>query len=458
MDDGFIVSPLGAPLVGSGTVPGDKSISHRAVLFAAMAEGVSHVEGVLDSADVRSSIGAVSLLGANVLLDPQEDGSLAGTIEGWGARGPQPEREDPGFSLFGGDDDEEDDFVIDCGNSGTTTRLLMGILAPWECAVTLTGDESLQTRPMKRITGPLSAMGATFNPEDRHTLPLNVQGSEHLMPLDFQSPVASAQLKSAILLAGIFAEGTTRVEEPAPSRNHTELMLGGFGVEVDHGPGWAEITGPQAVEACDVKVPGDPSSAAFPLCAAVMKEGSDLTVEGVSLNSGRIGFVDVLRRMGADVAVTQEQMTGGEPCGSIRARHTSALSAVEVAADEIASMVDEIPVLALVAARAQGETVFRGVSELRVKECDRLAAIIEGLGMIGVRAWAQDDDLHIEGNPDLAFDKPLSFESHHDHRLAMTWALVGMTGSAPVEISDFECVNISYPTFLDDMRTFSAFE
>ena len=432
------VAPLAGPLVGRGSVPGDKSISHRAVLFGAMAEGTSRLEGVLDSADVRSSIGAVRALGARVSLEKQPDGSLAGEVEGWGAKGPSTPAA-----------------PIDCGNSGTTTRLLMGLLAPWDVEAELVGDESLSRRPMGRITGPLSRMGARFSPEGRQTLPLTVRGCGAAKPLAYESPVASAQLKTAILLAGIFAEGETRVDEPAPSRNHTELMLPGYGVRVGSGPGWASVAGPQSMRACDVRVPGDPSSSAFPVCAAVMRPGSDLVIEGISLNPARTGYIDVLRALGADVEVVERGKTGEEPVGDVRARYTACLSATEVAAGAIAGMVDEIPVLALVASRAEGETVFYGVSELRVKETDRLQAVIDGLAVLGVRAWADGDDLHIEGRPGAEVPEGLVFDSLGDHRLAMTWALVGMTGVVPVEVIDYECVRISYPTFQDDMERFT---
>lgn len=429
------IEPLSAPLRGEASVPGDKSISHRAVLFSAMAEGVSQVSGVLDSEDVRSSLSAVSALGAKVDVREQPDGSLAGSIEGWGASGPaQPEG------------------PVYCGNSGTTVRLLMGVLAPWELSVELAGDASLMRRPMRRIARPLELMGARLLPEESSTLPLTVEGNPDLAAVEYDSPVASAQLKTAVLLAGAFARGATVVREPAPSRNHTELMLPEYGVEVESGPGWARVSGPAALHAADVSVPGDPSSAAFIVCAAVLREESDVVLRNVSLSEGRIGFARVLRRMGAQVDLDLESAAGKEPVGRIRARHTRALRACEVAPHEIASLVDEVPVLSLVAARAQGTTVFRGVGELRVKETDRLAAILEGLSRLGVRAWAEGDDLFIEGAPELEVPQGLEFDSRGDHRLAMSWALVALTGEASVAVRDFSCVAISYPGFLDDMR------
>lgn len=430
-----LIEPLARPLSGAVRVPGDKSISHRSVLFSAMAEGTSHVSGVLDSADVRSSIGAVRALGAEVNLEKQPDGSLAGDIRGWGGLGPsQPEG------------------AIDCGNSGTTVRLLMGVLAPWDITVELTGDGSLRRRPMRRIAAPLELMGARFAPEGATTLPLSITGTRGLAAISYDSPVASAQLKTAILLAGIFAAGTTSVREPAPSRNHTELMLPGFGVDVEAAPGEASVAGGQSLHACDVDVPGDPSSAAFMACAAALRPDSAIDIENVSLNEARIGFARVLERMGADITLKPTGSAGEEPCGTISVSYVEHLRSCEVVGREIASLVDEIPVLALVAAHAEGTTVFHEVGELRVKETDRLAAILEGLSKLGVRAWAEGDDLHIEGKPGLVAPEGLVFDSLGDHRLAMTWSLVGFTGAHPVSIRDFEAVRVSYPGFRADIE------
>lgn len=430
-----LIEPLARPLSGAVRVPGDKSISHRSVLFSAMAEGTSHVSGVLDSADVRSSIGAVRALGAEVNLEKQPDGSLAGDIRGWGGLGPsQPEG------------------AIDCGNSGTTVRLLMGVLAPWDITVELTGDDSLRRRPMRRIAAPLELMGARFAPEGATTLPLSITGTRGLAAISYDSPVASAQLKTAILLAGIFAAGTTSVREPAPSRNHTELMLPGFGVVVEAAPGEASVAGGQSLHACDVDVPGDPSSAAFMACAAALRPDSAIDIENVSLNEARIGFARVLERMGADITLKPTGSAGEEPCGTISVSYVEHLRSCEVVGHEIASLVDEVPVLALVAAHAEGTTIFHEVGELRVKETDRLAAILEGLSKLGVRAWAEGDDLHIEGKPGLVVPEGLVFDSLGDHRLAMTWSLVGFTGAHPVSIHDFEAVRVSYPGFRADIE------
>ena len=427
-----VIEPLRSPLRGSIEVPGDKSISHRAVLFSAMAEGTSRLSGVLDSDDVRSSIKAVQQLGATVNLEKQVDGSLAGGITGWGAAGPK-----------------QPDAAIDCGNSGTTARLLMGVLAPWDIEVQITGDDSLSKRPMRRITAPLMKMGVHFEPGGREHLPLTERGTRDVKPIEYDAPMSSAQLKTAVLLAGLGAKGTTVLNEPSPSRNHTELMLPEYGAKTTAGFRTASVEGPCTLKASEVSVPGDPSSAAFIICAAMLKPGSAVQVENVSLNTARIGFTRTLERMGADISTTHIASAGKEPYGIISACYTPNLRGCEVPADKIATVIDEIPVLSLVAATAQGVTVFRSVGELRVKETDRVAAIIEGLSLLGVDAWLEGDDLCIEGQPGLTSPDGIVFNSHKDHRLAMTWALVGMCLGKPVSVSNFDSVKVSFPDFLD---------
>lgn len=430
-----VIEPLSGSLTGSVKVPGDKSISHRAIIFSAMAEGTSRVSGVLDSQDVRSTIAAVSKLGARVSLEKTADGSLAGGIVGWGSRGPsRPEG------------------AIDCGNSGTTARLLMGVLAPWDVEATLDGDDSLRSRPMRRVILPLVRMGARFSPEDEGALPLTVRGTSRLRAIDYDSPVASAQVKTAILLAGLSAEGATRVSEPYPSRNHTELMLPGFGAQATSAAGVAEVKGPVTLRCCEVHVPGDPSSAAFLACAAALVPGSAVQIEGVSLNPGRIGFLRVLERMGVDASRRSVASDARELSGIISVCHGGRLHGCEVAAEKIPSLIDEIPVLSLVAAKARGVTVFRGVDELRVKETDRVAAIIEGLSIMGVSAWTEGSDLFIEGDPQAMPPQGAVFDSGGDHRLAMTWALAGLTSGRTVSVRNFDAVAVSYPGFLNDIR------
>lgn len=432
------IEPLSSPLCGEAHVPGDKSISHRAVLLSAMAEGTSSLEGVLDSEDVRSSIAAVNTLGANVDLHKDDDGSLSGHIEGWGSAGPK-----------------QPDIPIDCGNSGTTARLLMGMLAPWDISVTLTGDDSLKRRPMRRNTAPLMKMGVRFEPAEADHLPITEIGTSQLRAIDYDAPMASAQLKTAVLLAGVYADGTTTLNEPAPSRNHTELMLPEFGVPTTAGTRMASVTGPAQMHASHIKVPGDPSSAAFLACAAILKPGSDIFIKDVSLNPARIGFVRTLERMGANIEERRTGAEGKEPSGTIHASFTERLHGCEIPKQHFASIIDEVPVLALMAAHAKGVTVFRGVSELRAKESDRLQAIIDGLEKVGVDAWEEANDLFVEGDPSFQIPDGLEMDSLGDHRLAMTWSLFGLCGNKPVTIKDFGCVSVSYPSFLDDVKALS---
>lgn len=430
--DSTMIQPLAGPLDGSTKVPGDKSISHRAILFSAMAEGTSRVHGVLDSSDVRSSIAAVQKLGAKVNLEKALDGSLEGGITGWGTAGPT-----------------QPDSPIDCGNSGTTARLLMGVLAPWNIRVTITGDDSLKKRPMRRITAPLMKMGVEFEPAGKEHLPITEIGDTELRAIDYDAPMSSAQLKTAVLLAGLYAKGTTTLVEPSPSRNHTELMLPEYGADTTAAYCNASVTGPTTLKACEITVPGDPSSAAYLACAAVLLKGSSLQIEDVSLNTARTGFVRTLERMGADISVSTTGVSGKEPYGVISVAYSPHLHGCEIPADKIASEVDEVPVLALVAAFAQGLTVFREVGELRVKETDRLAAVINGLTQLGVDAYMDNDDLYIEGQPDLSVPAGLVFDSERDHRLAMTWSLLGLCGKNPVAIENFDAVKVSFPGFLN---------
>lgn len=431
-------TPATGPLVGEVRVPGDKSLSHRAVLFAALAAGTSRLTGVLDSADVRATIGAVRALGASVDLAEQADGSLAGTVTGWGAEGPV-----------------EPSAPIDCGNSGTTARLLMGVLAGWPVTATLVGDDSLSRRPMLRVTEPLTSMGASFVTAPGGTLPVTVRGSATLRPFAYESPVASAQVKTALLLAGLRAGGGVRVTEPALSRDHTERLLPAFGVAVTVRPESraASLCGPQVPVATDIEVPADPSSAAFIVSAALIREGSRVTLPGVSLNPTRTGFLRVLERMGADITIAEAPSAGAEPLGTIRAAFTEGLRATTVSPAEVPSLVDEVPVLALVAAKAHGTTRFEGVGELRVKESDRLAAVADGLAGLGCTVRTGDDWLEVDGP--AAFG-PASLDSLGDHRLAMCWALAGVCGSAPVTVRRFEAVDVSYPRFADDLSALGA--
>jgi 3-phosphoshikimate 1-carboxyvinyltransferase len=431
----FSAPPQG--LEGALEVPGDKSLSHRAVLFAALAEGVSHVRGVLDSQDVRATLSAVTALGADVDVTPQPDSSLEGTVRGWGDQGPR----SPGCN-------------VDCGNSGTTARLLLGVLAGWPITVTLTGDASLSSRPMQRVIDPLSRMGAKFESDDG-TLPVTVHGAQSLSPLAYRTTVASAQVKTAILLAGLRASGGVRVTEPAPSRDHTERLLPAFGIPVNVDPVThaASLCGPVIPRSVDVSVPGDPSSAAFLVAAALLVEGSDVLLRGVSLNPTRTGFVRVLQRMGAQITLLDLESMGAEPVGSIRTRSGARLSATTVSSAEVPSLVDEVPVLAVVASQASGTTRFEGVHELRVKESDRLAAVAEGLHALGVAVRTGDDWLEVDGPVTL---RGATLDSRGDHRLAMSWALAGLIATQPITVSGFEAVDVSYPGFAQDLASLGA--
>ncbi len=415
-------------------MPGDKSLSHRAVLFASMAEGRSRLTGVLASADVRATIAACRQLGARITIE-REESDRFGTVEvvGWGSHGPaQPSA------------------PIDCGNSGTTVRLLMGLIAGWPIEVTLVGDESLSRRPMRRIAEPLELMGARVDLTPHGTLPATVHGTSQLEPAHYSSPVASAQVKTAVLLAGLRAEGHTRVTEPHLSRDHTERLLPAFGVQVttDDAPG-ASVYGPAHLTSADVAVPGDPSSAAFLLVAGLLVPGSEVELPGVSLNPTRTGFVRVLERMGADVSVMQTGASGLEPVGILKAGYSPVMSATVVRAAEVPALIDEVPILALAASCATGTTRFEGVGELRVKESDRLAAIIEGLTSMGVPVRAGDDWLEVDGVPRL---KGAVLSSHGDHRLAMTWVVAAQVAAGETEVRDVDAMGVSYPGFLADMR------
>ncbi|MDO8987598.1 MAG: 3-phosphoshikimate 1-carboxyvinyltransferase, partial [Coriobacteriia bacterium] len=383
----FTVSEALAPLAGGLRVPPDKSMSHRAVLFSAMAEGTSGLAGVLDSADVRSTIGAVRALGASVTLYPVADGSLSGTVTGWGALGPgSPES------------------PVECGNSGTTTRLLAGVLAGWPIRVELHGDESLSRRPMGRITGPLEQMGARFTTSDG-CLPMSVLGTSDAAALKYESPIASAQVKSAVLLAGLRAQGRTSVTEPAPSRDHTERMLPLFGVSVGRAEescsAW--VDGPAIPKAAQVDVPADPSSAAFLAVAASIVPGSKVMLSHVGLNPTRTGFMLVLERMGVDLSIAVDDHGATEPVGTVVVSYRKRLVATIVTAQEIPALIDEIPVLAVIAAQADGVTRFEGVSELRVKESDRLQAIVDALTTLGVVTAVDGDILEVTGLAGQAF-------------------------------------------------------
>ena len=433
----FRATPGATPLSGRIAVPGDKSISHRALMFGALAEGRTQISGLLEGEDVLRTAAAMRALGATVV----QDGPGAWHVEGQG-RGKLIEPAD----------------VLDMGNSGTAARLICGILASHPIFAVLTGDASLRSRPMRRVTDPLASCGARFSGRAGGRLPLAIEGAAETRPLHYRLPVASAQVKSAILLAGLNAAGVTVVEEPEATRDHTENMLRHFGAEVAveiEGSGRViRLTGQPRLVAADILVPGDPSSAAFPIVAALIVPGSEITISGVGLNPLRTGLFATLREMGADLSITGERVEGGEPVGDITIRQ-GALHAVDVPRSRAPSMIDEFPVLAVAASVATGVSRFRGLSELRVKESDRLAATAALLAVNGIRVEIEEDDLiiHGAGGPPPGGGTVLT---HMDHRLAMSALVLGLGCRAAVTVDDAAFIETSFPGFADLMRGLGA--
>jgi 3-phosphoshikimate 1-carboxyvinyltransferase len=419
-----LVTQAGAAL----RVPGDKSISHRALMFGALAIGETTITGLLTGEDVLRTAGAMRALGAEVV----QDGAL------WRVAG----------RGIGGLVEPAD--VLDMGNSGTAARLLSGILASHPFFSVMTGDASLRSRPMRRVTDPLSACGAIFTSRAGGRLPLAIQGAGDAMPLDYDVPVPSAQVKSAILLCGLNAPGETRVFEREATRDHSENMLRHFGAHVDvqseGGGRLITLRGQPELRAADVVVPGDPSSAAFPIVAALLVPGSRVVIEGVGLNLLRTGLFTTLREMGAELAILNRRVEGGEEVGDILAEYTE-LSAVDVPAERAPSMIDEYPVLAVAAASARGVTRMRGLKELRVKESDRLAATAALLAVNGVRVEIEGDDLLVWGNGGAPAGGG-RVETHMDHRLAMSSLVLGLSTDAPVAIDDASFIDTSFPGFV----------
>lgn len=432
------VSRASAPLAGTARVPGDKSISHRSLMLSALAVGQSRVTGLLEGEDVLATAAAMRAMGATI--ERGADG--AWTIEGVGVGGLM----QPGQAL-------------DMGNSGTSTRLLMGLVASHPISATFIGDASLSKRPMGRVIDPLSTMGASFESSPGGRLPLMVRGLCPAVPISYRLPVASAQVKSAILLAGLNTPGTTRVIEPVPTRDHSERMLKGFGasieVETIEGARHIAIRGEAELKPQQIVVPGDPSSAAFPVVAALLVPGSAVTIENVGINATRAGLFEALRMMGAEIAFTNVREVGGEPVADIVACH-SALSGIEVPPELAPSMIDEYPVLFVAAALAQGRTVMRGIEELRVKESDRIATMAEGLRAIGARVEEVEDGLIVDGTGGDPLAGGATIASKLDHRIAMSFAVAGMVSRAPVTIDDFAPVATSFPGFLPLMASLGA--
>jgi 3-phosphoshikimate 1-carboxyvinyltransferase len=411
------VEPAGA-LVGHIAVPGDKSISHRAVLIGALCEGETQVSGFGRAADTQSTIDAVRTLG--VLVDDVSDDELV--VHGVGLRGLQ-------------------EANVDCGNAGTLMRLLAGILAGQRGRFELTGDESLSARPMDRIAEPLNRMGAHVT-----TSPLVVEGSDSLKGIEYALPVASAQVKSAVLLAGLNADGMTTVIEPAPTRDHTELMLAAAGARVRRRPASVSLEPAARLELGEVEVPGDFSAAAPFVVAATLLSGSELTIHDVGLNPRRTGLIDVLERMGARITVYNRRRLGGEWVGDLDV-HSSELTATDVTAEEVPLLVDELPLFALAAAGAHGDSRLTGAAELRLKETDRIESVTNGLRALGVRIRARDDGFEVRGVPSRPTGGRMS--SDGDHRIAMLGGIAGVASRQGVEVGDADAVAISFPGFFD---------
>ena len=420
-----------APLAGTMRVPGDKSISHRALMFGALAVGETRISGLLEGEDVLRTAAAMRALGAEVV----QDGPGAWRVAGRGIGGLQ-----------------EPADVLDMGNSGTAARLLAGILASHPLFAVMTGDASLRRRPMRRVTDPLAQCGARFSSREGGRLPLAIEGAREALPIDYVVPVPSAQVKSALLLCGLNAPGITRVEEREATRDHSENMLRHFGATVrvqavGHGR-VIELEGQPELRAADVVVPGDPSSASFPLAAALLVPGSRLRIEGVGLNPLRTGLFTTLREMGAALAVENARTEGGEPVGDIVAEF-AALRGVEVPPERAPSMIDEYPILAVVAAAASGTTRMRGLKELRVKESDRLSATAAMLSANGVKVAIEGDDLVVQGG---GIPGGGVVETHMDHRLAMSALVMGLASRDGVAVDDASFIDTSFPGFVDLMN------
>ena len=416
------IARKGQPLQGSLTIPGDKSVSHRSVMFAALADGTSHIEGFLEGEDTRATARIFSQLGVRIETPSPSQRVVHGVgIDGLKAP----------------------DAPLDCGNAGTGMRLLAGLLAGQSFDCTLIGDESLSGRPMRRVTGPLSQMGARIDTQDDGTPPLHVHGGQALHGIDFASPVASAQVKSAVLLAGLYAQGETSVTEPHPTRDYTERMLSAFGVDIAFSPGKARLRGGQRLRATDIVVPADFSSAAFYLVAASIIPGSELRLKQVGLNPRRTGLLHALRLMGADISEENPAEQGGEPVADLVVRYAP-LRGARIPEALVPDMIDEFPALFVAAAAAEGQTVVSGAAELRVKESDRLAAMATGLRALGMQVDETEDGATLHGGVRLGSG---TIESHGDHRIAMAFAVAGQISDGEVRINDIANVATSFPDF-----------
>ncbi len=434
-----MMSTACGPLTGEAHVPGDKSISHRSLILGALSVGETRIEGLLEGEDVLDTARAMRAFGAEVI----EHGGGRWSVHGVGVGGFR----EPGQ-------------VIDCGNSGTGVRLIMGAMATSPISATFTGDASLNKRPMARVTDPLALFGAQSVGRSGGRLPMTVVGAADPVPVRYVVPVPSAQVKSAVLLAGLNAPGQTVVIEREATRDHTERMLAGFGAEIvtrdtDEGRE-ITLTGQPELVAQDIVVPRDPSSAAFPVCAALIVPGSDVLVPNIGLNPTRAGLFTTLREMGADLTYENLREEGGEPVADLRARFSPDLHGIEVPPDRAASMIDEYPVLSVVAACATGDTVMRGVKELRVKESDRIEAMATGLRANGVAVEDGPDWWIVTGRGHGNIPGGATVASHLDHRIAMSFLVLGMVSRAPVTVDDASPIATSFPVFEPLMQALGA--
>ena len=418
------VGPAGSRLCGELTPPGDKSISHRAVILASLAVGQSRIEGLLESEDVRATASACRQLG----MKSHEDGEAL-LVDGVGAEG---------LSAPVG--------PLDMGNSGTAMRLLTGVLVAQPFNSELIGDRSLSARPMRRIVHPLSLMGARIQTTDSGTPPLLITGNPHLKGINYASPVASAQVKSCVLLAGLYAQGETRVSEPRKSRDHTEKMLPSFGVPLVAG---CAVSGGNRLTAAHVRVPGDISSAAFFMVAATMLPDSTLILNNVGLNETRGGIIHLLEGMGADLRIINRRMYGEEAVGDIRIRYNGQLAGIDIPLQWIPSLIDELPIIMALAAVSDGITRIRGAEELRVKESDRISVMARGLESLGVRLTEYRDGMDIEGSA----IRGGSVDGAGDHRCAMSFCILGQLADSDLEVNGCGNIDTSYPGFARDLKT-----
>ena len=425
----FTASP---PLRGSIAVPGDKSISHRALMLGALAVGETRISGLLEGHDVLATAAAMRAMGADIARGDGGDWS----VHGVGVGGLMHPAE-----------------ALDMGNSGTSTRLLMGLVASHPVTATFIGDASLSGRPMGRVIDPLSQMGADITASPGGRLPLMVRGLCPAVPLSYRLPMASAQVKSAVLLAGLNTPGITEVIEPVPTRDHSERMLRGFGADLSveiaaDGARHIRLSGEAELRPQIITVPGDPSSAAFFIVAALIVPGSAVTITNVGINPTRAGLIGVLQAMGGDIMLTNEREVGGEPVADLLVRH-SPLRGIEVDPAVAPSMIDEFPILFIAAALAEGRTVTRGLDELRVKESDRIAVMAKGLSAIGARVSETADGLTIDGSGGAPLAGGATIAGHLDHRICMSFAIAGLISSSAVTVDDMAPVATSFPTFED---------